>query len=329
MPLPLTPSVTPSNTATPSNTPSNTPTITPSTSFCATPTPTPTQTPTQTNTPTQTQTVTPTQTPTPTQTQTPTPTSAAFDGCLLFTSTGATPFTQSMNGIYYKVDDTARYFNAGTDKTICGNLPQTGLPYALFSGITGWIMVWNQGQAPGILSTRLMNTNFVNVDICNYVNNVTGTGPMNITWSDKGGIYVPDEQTFIVGTGTGQITYCISPTPTQTPTNTNTPSNTPTVTPTKTSITPTPTPTQTPTPTTVYRYYRVDIVNPGGSCTEFGITNIRTTNTLFNDGRWYCCTYNGVPGFKIRYNNTATPSGTYPITLFTGGNSVSCSTLTC
>ncbi len=139
-------------------------------------------------------------------------------------------------------------------------------------------------------------------------------------------------------TPTTTTTLTATPTPTRTPTRTPTQTRTSTPTPTTTTTltaTPTNTPTNTltpsntPTPSTVWNYYQIDIVSPGGSCTGGSVANIRSSSLWFNDGRWFCCSYNGNSGYKGRYRSTQTPSGTYPIVNKNGGNSASCSALTC
>lgn len=125
-------------------------------------------------------------------------------------------------------------------------------------------------------------------------------------------------------TPTNTTTRTPTPTPTITRTSTQTPTVTTTQTPTNTL-----TPSNTPTPSTVWNYYQIDIVFPGGNCTVPNVANIRSSSLWFNDNRWFCCSYNGNSGYKGRYRSTQTPSGTYPIVNKTGGNSASCSALTC
>ena len=104
-----------------------------------------------------------------------------------------------------------------------------------------------------------------------------------------------------------------------------TPTNTPTTTPT---TTPTQTPTNTPTQTMTYNYYLLYVVPPGGNCASGALAQVKTTDIFYNNTFWYCCTYNGNPGYKFKYYSAGTP-GTRPIIEKTGTLNASCTALTC
>jgi len=279
------------------------------------PTPTPTVTPTNTQTPTTTTTLTTTQTPTNTATNTQTPTNTATPSvtptmtpnfvadCLYFSaSSDASATYQSYVGFYYKVDNTPRYWdvtNPTPFQTECANLPQTGLPYAMFSGVTGYIMALNQGQAGQ--GACLLTSGYTNLEVCGYIQPANlGRTNINPNWTLNQGIYVPSQQVVnIVGGGQYQIFWCgfpipgASPTPTSsvtptvTPTNTQTPSNTATNTQTPTN---TATKTQTPTPTKTPVYYQYDCEiwsDNGFSCSRTGTAKIKSVSPLQID--WYYC----------------------------------------
>lgn len=138
-------------------------------------------------------------------------------------------------------------------------------------------------------------------------------------------------------------TASITPTPTNTPTNTVTPSNTPTntitptVTPTNTNTptntaTQTKTPTQTPTQTSNWNYYRLYIVNPGGSggctCTGGCLVDVKTLN-FWGGTDWHCITYNGGSGYKAKYYSSASVDPSNPVVVRLVPSSPSCNSLTC
>ncbi len=295
---------TPTNTKTPTQTPAPScdvnaqviPTPTPTPTTTATSTSTPTPTPTNTSTPTKTPTSTPTQTPTVSVSNTPN----YMANCIyLSASTNASSTYQSYVGLYYKVDNVARYYEFNAQKTICGNPPSTpSTNYALFSGVTGYIMTWwENSQIPGTIQTRLMTTAYTNLDVCNYVQPVLlGGTPLNNDWTLNQGIYVPQQGVYnILGGAQMQIFWCGFPGPVITPsiTPSPTPTNTLTASPTRTS-TPTPTvtrtPTQTPTNTVTPSQtacstvpYAVSITNTGAPVLPLRVTNTGSTLTFFSD----------------------------------------------
>jgi len=190
----ITSTITPTITNTLSVTPTNSLTPTPSVTIQLTPT----ETPSQSASPSL----------TPTNTVTPTPTKSQIN-CINF-SGSATSGPYSINSNLYKVDNTARYYNLNEKKTYCANLPQTNLPYAMFTGVTTNFMALDRGQAAGYVASSFLSSSYTNLQTCNQIQSTSyGQTPIYCDFVLDNGLYIPQEG---IWNGTGgnkvKITYC-------------------------------------------------------------------------------------------------------------------------